>query len=263
MIIIAKTFKIKIVIGGEGSFEKNAFLNRTTLVEEEIGVSFKSLECIVNDKDSYKLIMWDLNPAKDIFGFMYPQFCKGAKGCFLFFDFSRFSSFGELPYWITLFRKTLGENIPIILIGTTPELKVQEVFDDDLENLIESYHLYPKYFVVSHNFNKLREKKKIYKNLIKNIDPECEIEKFKIISPLEDQAFVKFFLKFERCPICNRKNHESYLAKFFYNKEMENKALKASLLDLVNESRDFPIRYLNKIKCGIPCCSCYRSIFEN
>ncbi|MFX1276714.1 MAG: hypothetical protein ACFFBP_03110 [Promethearchaeota archaeon] len=251
------------MIGGESSLEKNSFLNRTTLVEEEIGVSFKSLECIVNDKDSYKLIMWDLNPAKDIFGFMYPQFCRGAKACFLFFDFSRYDSFSELPYWISLFRNTLGENIPIILIGTLPEIKVQEVYEEDIEDVIKRYHLYPKYFKVSNKGNKKKKKRTIYENLIKNIDPNCEIEKFKIISPLEDQKFIEFFIKFARCPICNRKNHESYLAKFFYSQEDDIKNLRQYLLDFLDESRYHPESYKKRIKLGIPCCSCYRLIFES
>ena len=262
--MITKTFKIKIVIGGEGSFEKNSFLNRTTLVEEEIGVSFKSLECLVNENDSYKLIMWDLNPAKDIFGFMYPQFCRGAKACFLFFDFSRFSSIKELPYWITLFRKTLGDDIPIILIGTLPEPKIQEVFEEDIKKMIENYNLYPEYFTISNESNKKRKKKTIFKNLITTLDPEIIIEKFKIISPCEDPAFIAFFLKFSRCPICNRQNHERYIQDLYYSQEDEEKSkLRDYLLNLIEDSRYFTQKHSNSIKVGIPCCSCYRLIFEN
>ena len=150
---MSKSYKIKVLIGGAPSYGKDAFLNKDYVAENEIGVSFNAIECLVNEEDSYKFILWELNP-KDIFHFMYPNFCKGGRGALLFFDLGDYDSFKNLSYWIKMFRKNAikedSGDIPIILLGTAPEFGDRVIFDDEIRDLIEKYDLNEVFFTISH-----------------------------------------------------------------------------------------------------------------
>ncbi len=65
----------------------------------------------------------------------------------------------------------------------------------------------------------------------------------------------QFIFKFGRCPICNAKNHPTYLSSFYYNES--KKDLRDYLIQNLNrsENRGF------KIHIGIPCCICYKNTF--
>ncbi|MFX1236728.1 MAG: hypothetical protein ACFFAS_10685 [Promethearchaeota archaeon] len=245
------------VIGGVSNSGKSRLLNRTTLVEEEIGVSFQSLECLVNDGDTYKFILWDLN-AKKIFRFMYPQFCRGAKAALLFFDLSNSLALTELSFWIDVFKKSV-KNMPIILIGTLTDAKKMCITNKQIKEFIEKNDLNRIYFILLNDDYRREEKEKIFKYLIQLIATnDEEIKSFKIISPLEDPEFMDFFQLFCNCPICHSKNHENYLAKFFYSQEEEDVRLKNLLQDLVYKFINIPLDYYNTIRFGIPCCKCYK-----
>ncbi len=249
------------VIGGVSNSGKSKFLNRTTLIEEEIGVSFQSLECLVNEGDSYKFIFWDLN-AKKIFRFMYPQFCRGAKAGFLFFDLSDPLTMTELSFWIDIFKKST-QNIPLILIGTLPENGDIHINREDIDDFIEENNLNDTFFVLPHEENRREEKERIFRHLIQLINQNSEIKQFEIISPLEDPKFIDFYRVFSVCPTCNAKNHENYLAKFFYSKDAESVKIKDLLLKLINRSQELPFSVYDQLKIGIPCCKCFKKFCDN
>ncbi|MBN1800256.1 MAG: hypothetical protein JW891_02050 [Candidatus Lokiarchaeota archaeon] len=244
------------VIGGVSNSGKSKFLNRTTLIEEEIGVSFQSLECLVNDGDSYKFIFWDLN-AKKIFRFMYPQFCRGAKAGFLFFDLSNPNTLIELSFWIEIFKKS-AKNIPLILIGTLPENGEIQVKDEEISHFISQNGLNDRFFFLPNEEHRRKEKERIFKHLIQLLNQDSEIKQFEIISPLEDPKFIDFYHLFSNCPTCNAKNHENYLAKFFYSKDAESVKIKELLLELIEKAQDLPFFAYDHLKIGIPCCRCFK-----
>jgi hypothetical protein len=65
----------------------------------------------------------------------------------------------------------------------------------------------------------------------------------------------EFILKYNRCPICNAKNHNTYLSSFYYDetkKEIRNYLIKSTITQK---------NQLFKVNMGIPCCVCYTKIF--
>ena len=82
---MAKSCIFKIIIGGTSGAGKTSFLNNKAFNHHNndnyfhIGVNFKLIDCLVNNEDNYLLQIWDFKVLKD-FQFLYPSFCKGAKG---------------------------------------------------------------------------------------------------------------------------------------------------------------------------------------
>ncbi len=65
----------------------------------------------------------------------------------------------------------------------------------------------------------------------------------------------QFIFNFNRCPICNAKNHPSYLASFYYDeskKEIRDYLIQNRIKNAINKF---------KINIGIPCCICYKNTF--
>jgi len=83
-------------------------------------------------------------------------------------------------------------------------------------------------------------------------------EKINKLSSREKEKFLKFLKLGSRCPICNSKNHDSYLKRFFFSPDPKNIALKESILKLMSR-----LNYLEKkIILGVPCCNCYKIVFN-
>ena len=116
-----KNSVFKIIIAGASGSGKTSFLNGLSYPFNDseylqIGVSFKLVDCLINNEDSCLLQIWDLK-VTSVLESLYPSFCKGAKGALVCFDITDRNSFNELNYWIQIIRKMAGY-IPIILIGT-------------------------------------------------------------------------------------------------------------------------------------------------
>ncbi len=254
---MSKSYKLKIILGGSANSGKSTFLNNSVIHETPIGVSFKPVDCFVNDEDSYKFVCWDLK-VRERFQFMYKIFCRGACGALLCFDVSNYKSFNELHMWIKIIRESAG-NIPIFLIGTKIDLP-RNVFDDDISRLIEKYNLDGIYFASIHQEHD--RKAIIFRKLIEKLNPNNVISDFSIFLPnnISDKKFRTFLEYFSKCPLCDRENHFDYLKNFFFSKNTEMIKLKEKLLGLVKASKKIDKKYRPLI--GIPCCHCFKEIFE-
>jgi GTPase SAR1 family protein len=258
---MTSSYKLKLILGGAAGSGKTTFLHGTPVFDSPIGVSFKTVECVVNDGDDYTFMVWDLK-ATPRFHFLYDNFCRGACGAILCFDTSDRESFATLNYWIDLVRRIAG-GIPIFIVGTKIDLIGQVVSDEEVEEFINNHDLVGVYRTTSQNQNLLKKtKEKIFKRLIENVDPGNYIKDFSILRPKDDQRFIEFTQFFSRCPVCRSDNHYDSLKKFFYSREPYFIALKEKLIELVEESRSFSEVYYNPIQLGIPCCKCYKEIFS-
>ncbi len=74
----------------------------------------------------------------------------------------------------------------------------------------------------------------------------------------ERKELIEFLNFFKYCPICNSRNHSSYLKRFYFSKDKYKIKIKNQLLVLMNESFHFKKRYYNHISFGIPCCECFQ-----
>ena len=258
---MAKSCIFKIIIGGSAGSGKTSFINRAFKHHKNddyfhIGVNFKLLDCLINNEDNYLLQIWDFKVLKD-FQFLYPSFCKGAKGALLFFDVTDYKSFKELSYWIMTIQQIAG-NIPIILIGTKIDVGSREVLEKDINDLIRSNNINSVFYSsVQEN-----EQNIIFKHLIESVDHYSYIKEFSILASEFDENFENFIRFFSDCPLCGRALHSSYLKRFFYSRNRKTISLKNRLLELIEESKDYEELYYNEIKLGIPCCKCFKGIFE-
>ncbi len=264
---IPKSFKLKMMIGGSAGCGKSSFLLGKPVIERDfnqLGVSFKPIECVTNEEDSFKFIVWDLK-TKERFRFLYPIFCKGICSALLCFDVSNYESFKELPYWIKIVRdnkKTQLFNIPIVLIGTKRDLKNHVVLNEDVNKLVENYKLDGVFYTSIHDSDRKEKKEAIFKHLIERISPFYQIHDFHLIIPKDDEKFREFIDFYSICPICKNKNHFESLKSFYYSRVPGLVEMKKRLLELMEESKDYDEIYYNKISLGIPCCSCFKKYFN-
>ncbi|MBD3254837.1 MAG: hypothetical protein GF383_07075 [Candidatus Lokiarchaeota archaeon] len=252
---------LKIICGGFSGSGKTTFLNGPSnpFSEEDflqLGVSFKLIEGIIDKKHSCLLQIWDLKGI-DEFKCLYPSYCKGAKGAILCFDTTDKQSLKKLTYWISIIRQNAGK-IPIILIGTRGDLK-NEINPEEIKEFIEKYNL-DGIFITSINYD-IREK--VFRHLIEKVSKPVNISNFRITIPQFDAKFYKFVKFYERCPLCGRKNHFSYLKKIYLSDDKEIVKIRKSLLKVMDKSNRFSDEIHNKhLRLGIPCCVCFNIYFK-
>jgi GTPase SAR1 family protein len=255
------------VICGSSNSGKTSFLLGKAQIDPEfnhLGVSFKPIECLVNDDDSYKFIVWDLK-VKERFRFLYPVFCRGTSAAFICFDTSNRSSFEEISYWVNIFKnldRFCEEKIPIILIGTKTDLSNQVISDKEINELIVKNNLDGIFYTSIYDSDRKEKKEEVFKHLIERVEPFYHIYDCSIFIPKEDEYFKGFAKIFSICPVCKRNNHFESLKNFYYSRDPAMLDLKERLLDLIDEASDFDKIYYNKISFGIPCCSCFEKYFS-
>ena len=255
-----KSYKLKLVLGGSFNSGKNTVINNIDDSGSPIGVSFKSVECFVNEEDNFRFVIWDLKD-RNRFRFLFPVFCRGACAGLLCFDLSNKESFSDLNRWITLFKENVKE-IPIILIGIKANLAKREVPEDTINNLIAKKDLI---YIEHTSLLSVEENLEvIFKKLIKTLHPEHTLSHFSLTFNKEDEQLKRLRNFFDRCPICKKRIHNNVGLKNMY-KNISNPdtlRLKESLIRLVNNIEEIRVDYSNKINLGIPCCDCYKKIFD-
>ncbi|NHJ23081.1 MAG: hypothetical protein EAX89_00800 [Candidatus Lokiarchaeota archaeon] len=257
---LPKQFKLKLVLGGAKGSGKTSFISGNYKEDTPIGVSFESIECYANQGDLYKFVIWDLKD-KPRFEFLFPLFCRGACAGLLCFDINDQQSFYDLKRWIKLLRDVVVD-IPIIIIGTKLDLGKEKVSDEEIDELLVSENLEDVFFVSRFNLPEKREE--IFKRIVQIIDKDYYIREFYIPNYIDDQEFKNLEHLFDHCPICKKKNHGSgELRNIFFNRNNPfTMRFRESLLRLIDNIDILNIAYPNKISLGIPCCDCYKKIFN-
>lgn len=254
------SYKLKLVLGGAKNSGKTTFINSNRNNNSPIGVSFESIECFVNEGDLFKFIVWDLKDCER-FRFLFPYFCRGASAGLLCVDLSNKVSFLDLIRWITLFRESAG-SIPIILIGTKADLGKKEVSDEIINEFVAKVGIeYAGHTSLSNLDNKIEE---VFKMLVQSLNPNISIDYFHMSKKEEDEEFKILEKFFNRCPICEKMNqHSANLKRIYSNKtNPETMGLRENLIRLVDNLDIFNFEYSNKITVGIPCCECYKELFD-
>jgi hypothetical protein len=76
--------------------------------------------------------------------------------------------------------------------------------------------------------------------------------------PEDERATFRKFIKFySRCPLCGNYNHYFKLKRIYFDKENIN--LKKNLIKFIEKKET---KHYADINVGVPCCSCYKNIFE-
>ena len=99
--------------------------------------------------------------------------------------------------------------------------------------------------------------KKYYKSVF-----EVLKQKLLDLPDQEKQKLRKFLDFFLICPVCGNENHAYNLIRFYLDDDTNKVSLKKRVLALINESAQFKSLYENDIAFGIPCCKCFKNIFQ-
>ena len=119
-------YTFKIIFGGDGGVGKTTLLHRYIKGEflvstmMTIGVDIHNKQLTLNDGKIVALQLWDFG-GQDRFRFFLDSFVMGANGAFLMFDLTKFSTFENLPDWLTILRK-YDPKLPILLLGSKADL---------------------------------------------------------------------------------------------------------------------------------------------
>jgi len=255
-----KSYKLKLVLGGSFNSGKNTIIDDNEDIGSPIGISFEPVECLVNEEDDYRFIIWDMKD-RSRFRFLFPVFCRGACAGLLCFDLSNKESFSDLNRWIAVFKENVKE-LPIILIGTKSNITHREVSENAIKNLIVKEDL--TYIEHSSQLSVEENLKEVFKKLIKTLHLVHTISQFRLTSNKEDEQLTRLRNFFDRCPICKKRIHNNVGLKKIYKNIVDSDALrfKESLIRLVNNIEEIRFDYSNKIDLGIPCCDCYKKIFD-
>ncbi len=254
------SYKLKLVLGGSRNSGKTTFINSNRNNNSPIGVSFESIECFVNEGDHFKFIVWDLKDNAR-FKFLFPYFCRGASAGLLCVDLSNKESFLDLSRWINLFRESAG-GIPILLIGTKADLAKREVTDELINEIVATEGIeYAGHTSILNLDSKIEE---VFKKLVQTLNPNISIHYFHLSKKEEDEEFKLLERFFDHCPICKKINHHSAnLRRIYANKtNPDTMGLRENLIRLVDNFDFINFEYSNKISVGIPCCECYKELFD-
>ena len=259
--IIPKSYKLKVILGGAQKSGKTSFIDGDTLNESPIVVSFKPIECYANGSDNYKFIVWDLKD-RSRFWFLFPYFCRGACAGLLCFDMSNKDSFLELKNWIKLLREHVGD-IPIILIGTKYDMDDFKVSKEEISDFVRINKIHD--FFLSYLYNDSDTKKEVFKSIVESIDPNYPLNNFSLFTPkdFDSEEFKEFVEYFSVCPICKKENHYESLKSIYISNEPEMILLREQIYKAIDASRDSISNIRSNLRIGIPCCNCYKNFFNN
>jgi small GTP-binding protein len=135
-----KQYSTKLLLLGEGACGKTSLTLRyckgcyTEGYQSTVGVDFQSKDIVLNHKDEsyeFRVVVWDL-AGQEHFGFLRPNFYKGAKAGLLVYDVTRPVTFSKLGNWVQEVQKGINSYIPIVLIGNKVDIREEEAVKENL-----------------------------------------------------------------------------------------------------------------------------------
>lgn len=120
---LSKLFKIIVV--GDGGIGKSTMIRRLTTgtyipMRLTVGADMITYLAPISDDKKAILQIWDFGGQKR-FRFFLPDYCKGAIGCLLCYDITRYQTFEGLEEWFQIVNKNADDPI-FILVGTKHDL---------------------------------------------------------------------------------------------------------------------------------------------
>ena len=117
-------FLFKILVVGDGGVGKSTMIQRLItghFVPMKITIGTDLLTwSTTRDEIDIKLQIWDFAGEKR-FRFFLPNYSRGAQGCLLCFDISRYTSFQNLQEWYDIVKENTNDTI-FFLVGLKADL---------------------------------------------------------------------------------------------------------------------------------------------
>lgn len=118
-------YLFKIVVVGDGGVGKSTMIQRLITghfvpMKITIGTDLASYDMNIEDI-SVKLQIWDFAGEKR-FRFFLPNYARGAQGCILCYDISRYTSFQNLKEWYNIVKENTNTDTVFLLVGGKADL---------------------------------------------------------------------------------------------------------------------------------------------
>lgn len=147
-----RRYIFKVVIVGDGGVGKSTLLQRLLTgkylpMKLTVGTDLATKELDINSK-RIKLQVWDFAGEKR-FRFFLPNYARGARGCLICYDVTRYTSFQNLPEWYNIVSQSAVNPI-FILVGCKQDLGEMKrtVTKEEAEKFREKYSI-PYFFETS------------------------------------------------------------------------------------------------------------------
>jgi small GTP-binding protein len=110
----------KVIVVGDGGVGKSTMIQRLVTgmyipQKITIGTDLASYSVDVKGKGSVKLQIWDF-AGEARFRFFLPNYARGAFGCLLCYDMTRYASFENLTEWYNIVKQNAADPI-FVLVG--------------------------------------------------------------------------------------------------------------------------------------------------
>lgn len=120
----SKKYIFKIVVVGDGGIGKSTMIQRLITgkyIEQKITIGTDLASWAIDTSDSViKLQIWDFAGEKR-FRFFLPNYSRGANGCLLCYDITRYTSFQNLQEWYDIIKEN-ASNPVFVLVGGKADL---------------------------------------------------------------------------------------------------------------------------------------------
>ncbi|MFX1494776.1 MAG: Rab family GTPase [Promethearchaeota archaeon] len=148
----SRKYLFKVVIVGDGGVGKSTMVQRLITgqyipMKVTIGTDLSTFSSKMEENE-IKLQIWDFAGEKR-FRFFLPNYSRGAKGCLLCYDITRYTSFQNLSEWYEIIKTNAGNPI-FILVGCKNDLAElrRSVSEEQAKKFQEEYNI-PYFFETS------------------------------------------------------------------------------------------------------------------
>jgi small GTP-binding protein len=170
-----RRFLFKIVVVGDGGIGKSTMIQRLLTgryiaQKITIGTDLASFSVDVQGKN-VKLQIWDFAGEKR-FRFFLPNYSRGAQGCLLCFDLTRYKSFEHLNEWYDIVKEN-SPNTIFTLVGEKLDLaETKRTISTNDAQEYQREHGIPHYFETSSKtgFNNKLIFEKLVEEILKDRD---------------------------------------------------------------------------------------------
>ena len=142
---LKRQFLFKIVVVGDGGVGKSTMIQRLItghFVPMKITIGTDLLTWSTTRGDTgIKLQIWDFAGEKR-FRFFLPNYSRGAQGCLLCYDISRYTSFQNLQEWYDIVKENTNDTI-FFMVGGKADLSDSRrtVQKDDAEEFKQEHNI--------------------------------------------------------------------------------------------------------------------------
>lgn len=129
---MSRQLLFKVIIVGDGGVGKSTMIKRLTTglyipQKITIGTDLASIKIDMGEKGSAKLQIWDF-AGEQRFRFFLPNYARGALGCVLCYDITRYQSIESLIEWYNIVKDNAANPV-FVLVGGKLDLAEKRIID--------------------------------------------------------------------------------------------------------------------------------------